>query len=160
MSEQTSISAIIVGASGSIGQTVCKQLAESGGDAFLIGKSLERLKELSDMYGWGFAVADGTDWEQLDGVVSSAEGLLGGINAAINLPEFPLIRPTHLRTRRNGDRANDTYLTSASGLMRSCVPRMVAYGGSVVLMSSATTSIVLAGQNPVHAYRIASLLRI
>ena len=46
------IRAVIVGASGGIGQAVCSQLAKSGSEAFLIGRSADKLKELSQAYGW------------------------------------------------------------------------------------------------------------
>ncbi len=150
MNEQlNTIRAIIVGASGGIGQAVCKQLADMGGEAFLVGRSAAKLDELSRAYGWGYAVADGTDWTQLDGVVSSAEGLLGGINSAINLAGSVLLRPIHLTSRAEWDATIGANLTSAAGLMKACVPRMFAGGGSVVLMSSAAASIGLSNHEAI-----------
>lgn len=152
MSEYTeSIKAVIVGATGGIGQAVCKQLAESGGEAFLIGRSSEKLKALSNTYGWGFAVADGSDWVQIDSVVSSAQGLMGEINAAINLAGSVLLKPMHLTSRSEWDATISTNLTSAAGLMRTCIPRMVSNGGSIVLMSSAAASIGLANHEAIAA---------
>jgi NAD(P)-dependent dehydrogenase (short-subunit alcohol dehydrogenase family) len=145
------IRAIIIGASGGIGRAVCKQLAEEGGEAFLVGRSADTLKEVSAQYGWGFAVADGTDWDQLDHVVSSAEGLLGGINAAINLAGSVLLKPMHLTSRADWDKTIGANLTSAAGLIRTCVPRMFAGGGSVVLMSSAAASIGLSNHEAIAA---------
>ncbi len=147
----TSIKAVIVGASGGIGQSICKLLASSGGEAFLIGRSADKLKELSQAYGWGFAVADGTDWTQLDRVVSSAEGLLDGINAAINLAGSVLLKPIHLTSRAEWDATIGANLTSAAGLLKSCVPRMASNGGSVVLMSSAAASIGLSNHEAIAA---------
>ncbi len=152
MSESLSnTKAVIVGATGGIGEAVCKQLAEGGGEAFLIGRSIEKLKELSHLYGWGFAVADGSDWAQLDGVVSSAEGLLGEINAAINLAGSVLLKPIHLTSRTEWDATIAANLTSAAGLMKSCIPRMFASGGSIVLMSSAAASIGLSNHEAIAA---------
>ena len=147
----SNIKAVIVGATGGIGQAVCKLLANSGGEAFLIGRSAEKLHELSQEYGWGYAVADGSDWPQLDGVVSSAEGLLGGINAAINLAGSVLLKPMHLTSREEWDATLGANLTSAAGLLKSCVPRMLAGGGSVVLMSSAAASIGLSNHEAIAA---------
>ena len=101
------LKAVIVGATGGIGLAVCKLLADSGGEAFLIGRSERKLHELSQQYGWGYAVADGSDWAQLDGVVSSAEGLLGGINAAINLAGSVLLNRCILRVERSGTRPSE-----------------------------------------------------
>lgn len=152
MIEQSiNIRAVIVGATGGIGKAVCSQLAKSGGEAFLIGRSADKLKELSQAYGWGYAVADGTDWIQLDGVVSSAEGLLGGINVAINLAGSVLLKPMHLTSRAEWDATIGANLTSAAGLLKSCVPRMLATGGSIVLMSSAAASIGLSNHEAIAA---------
>lgn len=152
MSDSTSsIRAVIVGASGGIGRAVCQQLSKEGGEAFLIGRNLESLKELSNLYGWGCAVADGSDWDQLDGVVSSAEGLMGGINTAINLAGSVLLKPMHLTSRAEWNATVDANLTSAAGLLRTCVPRMFSTGGSVVLMSSAAASIGLSNHEAIAA---------
>ncbi len=152
MSETSStIKAVIVGATGGIGHAVCRKLAESGGEAFLIGRSIETLKVLSQEYGWGYAVADGADWAQLDGVVSSAEGLLGEINAAINLAGSVLLKPIHLTSRSEWDATIAANMTSAAGLMKACIPRMFAGGGSVVLMSSAAASIGLSNHEAIAA---------
>jgi NAD(P)-dependent dehydrogenase (short-subunit alcohol dehydrogenase family) len=145
------IKSIIVGATGGIGLAVCKLLAESGGEAFLIGRSSDKLKALSDQYGWGYAVADGSDWSQLDAVVSSAEGLLGGINAAINLAGSVLLKPIHLSSKVEWDATVAANLTSAAGLMRVAIPRLMASGGSIVLMSSAAASIGLANHEAIAA---------
>ena len=73
-SKKLPLKAVIVGATGGIGQAVCRLLAESGGEAFLIGRSSEKLNELAGCYGWGCAVADAADWSQLDSAMSGAEG--------------------------------------------------------------------------------------
>ena len=148
---ESSIKAVIVGATGGIGQAVCKQLAKSGGEAFLIGRTADTLHQLSQEFGWGYAVADGSDWAQLDAVVSSAEGLMGGINAAINLAGSVLLKPMHLTSRAEWDATLAANLTSAAGLLKSCVPRMFASGGSVVLMSSAAASIGLSNHEAIAA---------
>jgi 3-oxoacyl-[acyl-carrier protein] reductase len=143
------IKAVIVGATGEVGHILCRKLAAAGGEAFLIGRSFETLKELSREFGWGFAVADGSDWGQLDGVVSSAEGLLGEINAAINLAGSFLLKPMHLTSRTEWDATISANLTSAAGLMKACIPRMIAGGGSVVLVSSASATIGLSNHEAI-----------
>lgn len=147
----SNIQAVIVGATGGIGKAVCSKLASIGGEAFLIGRTLEDLKELSDTYGWGYAVVDGSDWAQLDSVVSSAEGLLGGINVAINLAGSVLLKPMHLTSRAEWDETIAANLTSAAGLLKACAPRMFSNGGSVVLMSSAAATIGLSNHEAIAA---------
>jgi len=156
---ESRIKAVIIGATGGIGQAVCKQLANSGGEAFLIGRTADKLHQLSQEYGWGYAVADGSDWAQIDAVVSSAEGLLGSINAAINLAGSVLLKPMHLTSRAEWDATLAANLTSAAGLLRSCVPRMFASGGSVVLMSSAAASIGLSNHEAIAACKAGKVQR-
>lgn len=145
------IKAIVVGASGGIGERVCERLAEQGGEAFLIGRTADKLRSIADRYGWGFAVADAADWPTLDAVVSSGEGLMGGINAAINLAGSILLKPLHLTNAAEWDATVRANLTTSMGLVRACVPRMFSTGGSVVLMSSAAASIGMANHEAIAA---------
>ena len=121
-SKKLPIKAVIVGATGGIGQAVCRFLAESGGEAFLIGRSLEKLQQLAGLYGWGFAVADAADWPQLDSVMSSAVGVLGEMNVGINLAGSVLLKPMHLTQFQEWQATLNANLTSAAGLLRACVP--------------------------------------
>ena len=84
-------------------------------------------------------------------MVSSAEGLLGEINATINLAGSVLLKPMHLTSRTEWDATIGANLTSAAGLLKSCVPRMLATGGSVVLMSSAAASIGFSNHEAIAA---------
>jgi NAD(P)-dependent dehydrogenase (short-subunit alcohol dehydrogenase family) len=145
------LKAVIVGATGGIGQAVCRLIAESGGEAFLIGRSSEKLQQLAGLYGWGCGVADASDWAQLDYVMSGAEGRLSEINAGINLAGSVLLKPMHLTQFQEWQATLNANLTSAAGLLRACVPRMTANGGSIVLMSSAAASIGLANHEAIAA---------
>lgn len=143
--------AIIVGACGGIGQSVCVELERSGGSACLIGRSPERLHALADRFGWPCAVADATDWKQLESAVASAESILGGFQAAIHLAGSVLLKPMHLTSREEWDATLATNLTSAAGLVKYAVPRMFATGGSIVLVSSAAGSTGLANHEAIAA---------
>ena len=143
--------AIIVGACGGIGQSVCAELERSGGTAFLIGRSPERLQALADRFGWPCAIADATDWKQLETAVLTAESTLGGFDSAIHLAGSVLLKPMHLTSRDEWDATIATNLTSAAGLVKSVVPRMFASGGSIVLVSSAAGSTGLANHEAIAA---------
>ncbi len=58
-----------------------RKIAGMGGEAFLIGRKIEPLKEVAELYGWGCAACDASDWNQLDQHFSTAEGVLGGLTA-------------------------------------------------------------------------------
>jgi NAD(P)-dependent dehydrogenase (short-subunit alcohol dehydrogenase family) len=143
--------AILVGATGGIGQAVCEQIAKRGGEAFLIGRDFHKLQSLADRYGWGFAACDASDWGLLDQQVSCAEGVLGGIDTAINLAGSVLLKPIHLTSYADWETTLKLNLTTAAGLLKACVPRMFAEGGSIVLMSSAAASIGLPNHEAIAA---------
>lgn len=143
--------AILVGATGGIGQAVCKLIAEEGGQAFLVGRTPEKLESVANQYGWGYATADAADWSQLDLAVSAAEQHLGGLNVGINLAGSVLLKPMHLTNFQEWQATLNANLTSAAGLVRACVPRMTASGGSLVLMSSAAAAIGLANHEAIAA---------
>jgi len=151
MGSKEPIKAVIVGAGGGIGSSVCEMIAEAGGEAFLIGRDSSKLQTLASRFGWGFAAADAADWEELDRMVSSSEGLMGYINVAINLAGSVLLKPMHLTTQAEWEKTVRTNLTTAAGLVRCCVPRMFASGGSIVLMSSAAATVGLQNHEAIAA---------
>ncbi|MCU0721956.1 MAG: SDR family oxidoreductase [Pirellula sp.] len=151
MGSREAIKAIVVGAGGGIGTSVCEMIADAGGEAFLVGRDSAKLQNLASRFGWGFAAVDASDWDELDRMVSSGEGVLGSINAAINLAGSVLLKPMHLTTQSEWESTIRTNLTTAAGLIRCCVPRMFSSGGSIVLMSSAAASIGLQNHEAIAA---------
>ncbi|MFN7734687.1 MAG: SDR family NAD(P)-dependent oxidoreductase [Pirellula sp.] len=147
----TPIKAIIFGACGGIGQSLCQRIAEESGTAFLVGRSMERLQPLSERYGWSCAVADALHWDQIDSAIAEGEQQLGGFNAAINLAGSVLLKPLHLTSRTDWDSVIGTNLTTAAGVVRSAVPKMFTSGGSIVLVSSAAASIGLSNHEAIAA---------
>ncbi len=143
--------AIVVGAYGGIGQSLCECIATSGGSAFLVGRREEPLAALADRYGWSYMVADATDWSQLDAAVTLADTAVSGLNAAVNLAGSVLLKPMHLTSRADWDATVGTNLTTAAGLLRSVVPKLFKTGGSIVLMSSAAASIGLSNHEAIAA---------
>lgn len=142
---------VIVGASGGIGQSLCQQVADSGGRGFLIGRSEEKLSEIAQRFHWGFSVADATDWSALEQAFERGEEHLGGIDAAVNLAGSVLLKPMHLTTLSEWRSTLDTNLTSAAGVIKFAAPRMFGSGGSIVLVSSAAASIGLQNHEAIAA---------
>jgi NAD(P)-dependent dehydrogenase (short-subunit alcohol dehydrogenase family) len=147
--EQGKISAVIVGAAGGIGQELCALIAQSGGEAYLVGRTAARLAPLAQQYGWGYSGADAADWEQLDAAISAAQGTLGGIQSAVCLAGSLLLKPAHLTSRSDLEQTMQANLVTAFGLVRACAPRMVAEGGSIVLMSSSAGRIGLSNHEAI-----------
>ncbi len=145
------IKAILIGATGGIGVQVCEQIYSAGGEAFLIGRKSDALLPLADKFGWGFAVADASNWDELSQAVSSGQGVLGGVNVAINMAGSVLLKPAHLTTMQDWQTTVADNLSSAFGVVRCCAPLMFAEGGAIVLVSSAAASIGLANHEAIAA---------
>ncbi|MCU0707690.1 MAG: SDR family oxidoreductase [Pirellula sp.] len=145
------IRAVIVGAAGGIGRAVCEGIAHAGGQAFLIGRNEDKLRETSEPYGWSFCAADAGDWGQLEQAFAMAADHLQGFNGAVNLAGSVLLKPMHLTSRTDWDTTVLLNLTSAAGVVRTAVPRLTQTGGSIVLMSSAAASIGLPNHEAIAA---------
>lgn len=143
---------VLVGGTGGIGQAVCSLLAEQGGAAFLIGRRAEALEQVAGRFGWGYQVADASDWDQLQAAVKVAEQSLGQFQAAVNLAGSVLLKPAHLTTRSDWDRTLALNLTTAFGLLRSTVVHLATQPtSSVVLLSSAAAQIGLSNHEAIAA---------
>ncbi len=143
---------VLVGGAGGIGQSVCSLLADQGGEAFLIGRQAESLEPLAGRFGWGYQVADASDWDQLQVAVKAAEQSLGGFQAAVNLAGSVLLKPAHLTTRSDWDRTLAQNLTTAFGLLKATVGHLASQpSSSVVLISSAAAHIGLSNHEAIAA---------
>jgi NAD(P)-dependent dehydrogenase (short-subunit alcohol dehydrogenase family) len=143
---------VLVGGAGGIGQSVCSLLADQGGEAFLIGRQAESLEPLAGRFGWGYQVADASDWDQLQVAVKAAEQFLGGFQAAVNLAGSVLLKPAHLTTRSDWDKTLAQNLTTAFGLLRATVGHLSSQpSSSVVLISSAAAHIGLSNHEAIAA---------
>jgi len=142
---------IIIGAAGGIGRSLCEKIAALGGEAFLMGRNVDSLRSVAEVFGWGYAACDAGDWNQLDQHFSTAEGVLGGLDCAINLAGSVLLKPLHLTSQKDWEDTIRTNLTTAAGVVRAAVPRMQSNGGSVVLLSSAAASIGMQNHEAIAA---------
>jgi NAD(P)-dependent dehydrogenase (short-subunit alcohol dehydrogenase family) len=140
----------IVGAYGGIGQSLCREVLEQGGQARLIGRDVAKLEGASSEFGFAHFVADATDWDQLDRAIELAQQSMQGLNAVVCLAGSVLLKPLHLTSRSEWDSTLQTNLTAAAGTLRSSVSRMPD-GGSVVLMSSAAAQIGLSNHEAIAA---------
>lgn len=141
---------VVIGAYGGIGQATCKEIHAAGGRAFLVGRDEVKVAELAQGYGWGYSVADASDWDALERAAVAADSALGGFSSVVHLAGSVLLKPIHLTNRSEWDSVISTNLTSAAGVLRAFVPRFKE-GGSVVLMSSSAASIGLSNHEAIAA---------
>jgi NAD(P)-dependent dehydrogenase (short-subunit alcohol dehydrogenase family) len=143
--------AIIIGAAGGIGRSLCEKISSAGGEAFLMGRNADNLRPIAEAFGWGYAGCDASDWTQLDQHFSAAEGVLGGVDCAINLAGSVLLKPMHLTSQKDWEDTIRTNLTTAAGVVKAAIPRMQSNGGSIVLLSSAAAGIGMQNHEAIAA---------
>lgn len=75
---------VVTGASQGIGREVCRELVGRGAEVLGVARSADKLKTLSDELGCQHLVADLTDADQLDSLVTRSTAALGGIDVWVN----------------------------------------------------------------------------
>ena len=141
---------IVVGGAGTIGRELCRRIKDGGGAAFLIGRNQANLQDAADQFGFSFAMADASDWQQLDAAVQQGIDNLDGLDTAVNLAGSIVLKPAHLTSQKDFQDAVDANLMTAFGLIRATCNKMPD-GGSIVLASSAAAQIGLAMHEAIAA---------
>ncbi|MFG0255174.1 MAG: SDR family NAD(P)-dependent oxidoreductase, partial [Rhodopirellula sp. JB053] len=143
---------LIVGASGGIGSTLCRQLVASGDRVMMVGRDEAKLAALADELKQPHAVCDATDWDRLAEVTDRALEDFGTLDGAVNLAGSILLKPAHLTSKEDLQSVIDQNLITAFGLIRTVAPKLKkAGGGSIVLMSSGGAAIGLTSHEAIAA---------
>ncbi|EMI57004.1 SDR family NAD(P)-dependent oxidoreductase [Rhodopirellula sallentina] len=143
---------LIVGASGGIGTTLCRQLVASGDRVMMVGRDEAKLAALADELKQPRAVCDATDWDRLAEVTDQALEDFGTLDGAVNLAGSILLKPAHLTSKEDLQSVIDQNLITAFGLIRTVAPKLKkAGGGSIVLMSSGGAAIGLTSHEAIAA---------
>ena len=149
-SQQTK-SAVVLGATGSVGSALCRRLAGSGWQLFLAGRNAERLAELADEFDGNFHVVDAAKPESLEAAIFTAKENFGQIDGIVNCIGSVLLKPAHSTSHEEWNETITTNLTSSFAVMRAAGKAMRKTGGSVVFVSSAAARIGLANHEAIAA---------
>ena len=148
---------VVFGAAGGIGSELCRQLADSGADLLLAGRSSEKLDALAvELIGWRpglyptFA-CDATKSEQVEAVFEKAKAEFGDIAGTVNLCGSILLKPGHLTTDAELFETLATNLHTAFFVVRAAAKAMLSTGGSIVLASTVATKIGLTNHEAIAA---------
>ena len=149
-SSTTTPSYLILGAAGGIGSALARTLSSSGAQLFLVGRREEPLAALAAELSAHFAVADVTDFAEVDRVTDLAVAQFGRLHGVANCVGSLMLKPAHLTKAEEFQATIAANLTTAFGTVRSAA-RVMTEGGSVVLCSSAAARIGLANHEAIAA---------
>ena len=145
------MTAVIIGATGTIGSCLARRLVNEGKSVILVGRDETKLKALADELHASFAVADMASSDSLNEVVSSA--IAGGatIDSFVNCIGSILLKPAHLTTDAEFREVVETNLFTAFATVRCAGKVLRERGGSVVLMSTAAAKLGIANHEAIAA---------
>jgi NAD(P)-dependent dehydrogenase (short-subunit alcohol dehydrogenase family) len=152
MSVPESPAHLILGATGGIGSALCRQLAAGGARLFLAARGKDRLDALAAELGGDArtAACDATDPEQVNALFQQAAEAFGRLDGAANLVGSIILKPAHLTTDAEWAETLAVNLNTAFYTVRAAA-RVMAGGGSVVLVSTVAAKIGLANHEAIAA---------
>ena len=130
---------VILGATGGIGQPLCKRLHARGARLILGGRREDALKTLSASVGDApYRVVDVRKSEEVDATVALATEHYGRLDGLANLVGSLMLKPAHLLSNADWDDTLALNLNSSFYALRAAVGAIGReHGGAIVLMSSA-----------------------
>ncbi len=147
----SSLSYLVLGASGGIGASVCRRLAARGARLILAARNSDKLQRLADELQASALPLDATSFQEMDACVEKAVQMHGRLDGVANCIGSLLLKPAHTTTDVEWSSTIATNLTTAFAVVRASAKAMMAAGGSIVLVSSAAARIGLANHEAIAA---------
>ena len=141
----------ILGASGTIGNTLARRLVQNHKRLLLVGRDQDKLKALSLELGQSYVVADCSASQSLEEALRQATEHEGGIHSLVNCIGSVLLKPAHLTTDDEFRQIVETNLFTAFATVRAASKLLVKQGGSVVLFASAAAEIGIQNHEAIAA---------
>jgi 3-oxoacyl-[acyl-carrier protein] reductase len=141
----------VLGASGTIGRTLCRRLVKEGHSLVMLGRDPDKLSPLSQELDQPFAVVDvagSQDLEdQLRSQLSSGDGIQGLVNCIGSLS----LKPAHSTSDEEFRQVIETNLFSAFAAVRAGATILREQGGSIVLIASAAAEVGIQNHEAISA---------
>lgn len=144
-------SIFVLGASGGIGQALCKQLHARGARLAVAGRDGSRLEPLASELGAECVVLEDDTMASMTSAVEVAAEALGGITGAVCCSGSLLLKPAHRTSDEEYRQTMAANLDAAFAVVRGATKAMLRTGGSIVLVSSAAGRLGLANHEAIAA---------
>ena len=143
---------LILGATGGIGASLSRRLAEAGSNVVLAGRDRARLARLATETGGTTAPLDATSFDSVDAAFDAAVASHGRLDGVANCVGSLLLKPAHITSEQDWRSVIDVNLTSAFATVRAAGKRLARQGGaSIVLVSTAAVRIGLPNHEAIAA---------
>jgi len=142
---------LVFGATGGIGESLCRRLASRGARLMIAGRNGAKLQMLGDELHAVAHPLDATRFEEVDACVEKSLQLHGRLDGVANCIGSLLLKPAHSTSEAEWLATVATNLTTAFAVVRAGAKAMMATGGSIVLVSSAAARIGLANHEAIAA---------
>ncbi len=142
---------VVFGATGGIGESLCRRLASRGARLTLAGRNVEKLQMLADELNASAYPLDATRFEEVDACVEHAIQSHGRLDGVANCVGSLLLKPAHSTSEADWFSTVATNLTTAFAVVRAGAKAMLNIGGSIVLVSSAAARIGFANHEAIAA---------
>lgn len=142
---------VVVGASGGVGQALCRQLKQRGAQLILGGRNQEKLKKLAQELDCPFVAGDATQSSYVEALFQLAQQSSLPLTGAVNLAGSILLKPAHSTSEEEWKTTLEQNLFTSFYLLKSAATRMRKGGGSIVLMSSVAARLGLSNHEAIAA---------
>ncbi len=147
----SALSYLVFGATGGIGESLCRRLASRGARLTIVGRNIEKLQVLADELKASAYPIDATRFEEVDARVEHAMQIHGRLDGIANCVGSLLLKPAHSTSEAEWFSTVAANLNTAFAVVRAGTKAMMNAGGSIVLVSSAAARIGLANHEAIAA---------
>ena len=141
---------VILGATGGIGNELCRRLSKSGARIVAGARDEEELASLAEEYDALTTSLDATKTEEVDALFAKTKEEFGRVDGAANCVGSFMLKPAHLTTDEEFSETLSLNLNTAFGTVKAA-SKYMPEGGSVVLLSSVAARVGLANHEAVAA---------
>lgn len=141
----------VLGASGSIGREIATQLTQSGRRVVLLGRSADKLAQLSAELQQPYRVFDPGSSSSLEEALKSLEGEVGGYGGLVNCIGSVLLKAAHTTSDAEFREIVETNLFTAFATVRVGAQLLRNQGGAIVLFASAAAEVGIQNHEAIAA---------
>ncbi len=144
-------STAILGASGTIGAAVARQLTANGHSVFLLGRNPEKLQALAMELNQPWQAFEPRESASLEAALQTLISSHGPIHGLVNCIGSVLLKPAHATSDQEFRDVFETNLFTAFATVRAAGKLMREHGGPVVLFASAAAEIGIQNHEAIAA---------
>ncbi len=143
----------VLGATGTIGSTLCERLIKDGHRVLLLARDDAKLQELAGRLGPAAVVCHVSDFASSDALKQAIEQHVADepLNGMVNCIGSLLLKPAHGTSDQEFRQTIETNLFTAFAVVRTAGMLMRKAGGSVVLIASAAAEMGLTNHEAISA---------